>query len=291
MGTTRRRKSRRRRVGRVSYYRHHGSWGVYSLDARVPVRKQVGPDQKTAEQFAAQINAQLACAAPTLFSFTPTTVPELQRAFLDHHEYVLRSSLATVNRYGSATQHLVQFSERGGARPLLAQDVRADAFVRHLRTTRISPNGHAHTQRRPLRDKGVRFILETCRSMYGFAGRQRRLPPYADNPFAALGGKRIRIEDAKRIFVFDERTELSFLQAADDWSLPIHFVLAKTGLRPGELTSLLIEDIDLAGGWLRVQNKPELGWRTKTRRERQVPLIKGAAHSTSSWRFDRRHES
>lgn len=272
MRKVRKRKARRRRVGKVSYYEHHGSWWVYYREGGVPVRKQAGPDEKSAEQVAAQINAQLACSAPTLFSFTPTTVPELQRAFLEHHEYVLRSSLATVSRYRAATEHLVRFSQRGG-RPLLAQEVSADAFVRHLRTIRISPNGHARSVRRPLRDKGVRFILETCRSMYGFAGRQRRLPPYAENPFAGLGGKRIKIEDAKRIFVFDQRREVEFFQAADQWAFPIHFVLAKTGLRPGELASLLVEDVDLAGGWLHVRNKPELGWRTKTRRERQAPLI------------------
>ncbi|MBA3483276.1 MAG: tyrosine-type recombinase/integrase [Pirellulales bacterium] len=275
MRNARKRKPHRRRAGRVSYYPHHGSWWVYYRDGGTPVRKYAGPDEKVAEQVAAQVNAQLACAAPTLFSFTPTTVPELQRAFLEHHEYVLRSSLATVSRYRAATEHLVRFSQSSG-RPLLAQDLCADAFVRHLRTIRISPNGHARSVHRPLRDKGVRFILETCRSMYGFATRQRRLPPYASNPFAGLGGKRIRIEDAKRIFVFDQQQAVAFFEAADAWTRPVHFLLAMTGMRPGELVSLLIEDIDLTAGWVRVQNKPELGWRTKTRRERQAPLIEEA---------------
>jgi integrase len=109
--------------------------------------------------------------------------------------------------------------------------------------------------------------------MYGFAAKKRCLPPYAENPFAGLGGKRFNIEDAKRIFVFDADTELAFLQAADGWAFPIHLTLAKTGLRPGELIHLLIEDLDLEQGWLRICNKPELGWRIKTRRERVVPLI------------------
>ena len=109
--------------------------------------------------------------------------------------------------------------------------------------------------------------------MYAYAARKRHLPPYADNPFAGLGRKRFNVEDAKPIFVFDEGTEADFLSTADDWSFPIHFVLAKTGMRPGELLHLPIEDLDLASGWLRISNKAELGWRIKTRRERDIPLV------------------
>lgn len=43
-------------------------------------------------------------------------------------------------------------------------------------------------------------------------------------------------------------------------------------MRPGELCHLLIEEVDLCGGWLYVRNKPELGWSVKTRNERSVPL-------------------
>jgi integrase len=39
----------------------------------------------------------------------------------------------------------------------------------------------------------------------------------------------------------------------------------------------LIEDVDLDRGWLKVSNKPELGWSVKMRRERRVPLIDEAA--------------
>jgi pimeloyl-ACP methyl ester carboxylesterase len=46
----------------------------------------------------------------------------------------------------------------------------------------------------------------------------------------------------------------------------------KPGLRPGELVRLLIEDVDLQCGWLSVRGKPELGWITKTNRERRLPL-------------------
>ena len=47
-----------------------------------------------------------------------------------------------------------------------------------------------------------------------------------------------------------------------------------TGLRPGELTHLLLpDDLDLSASVLRVRNKPRLGWQVKTRNEREIPLV------------------
>ena len=271
MGRTRDSKGRQR-VGRVSFYFRHGAWHIYYRDGGRQVRRRVGHSEQEASQVAAQVNAQLACSIPTPFSFTPVSVPELRRRFLEHHELALRSSLATVRRYRAATQHLEDFANQCG-RKLMAHDLAVEGFVRYLRTILVAPNGHRHSTRRPLRDKGVRFVLEVCRSLYGFAAKQRHLPPYADNPFAGLGGKRVKVEDAKPVFVFDEPTELAFLKTLDDWAFPIHFTLAKTGLRPGELIHCLVEDLDLEQGWLHVCNKSELGWRIKTRRQRSVPLI------------------
>lgn len=272
MGRSQRRKVERGRVGQVSYYRHHGGWWLYYREQGRPVRRRVADSADVAAQIAAQVNAQLAVAAPSMFSFTPLPVAELRRRFLDFHEHVIRSSLGTVGRYRAATQHLENYAGTSGSnRP--AHELDAEDFVRYLRTLRIAPNGHVRTARRPLRDKGIRFILETCRSLFGYAAKKRHLPPYAENPFAGLGGKRFRIEDAKPVMVFDAATELAFLNAADTWSFPIHFTLAKTGLRPGELVHLLVEDLDLAGGWLFIRNKSELGWRIKTGRERAIPLI------------------
>ena len=272
MGTARRRKPRRKRVGRVSYYQHHGGWWIYYRDGERQVRRRIGGEEAEADRAAARVNAQLATAAPTMFSFTPVTVPELCRRFVDHHEYVANSSLGTVRRYGAAVKHLEDFSARLG-RDVPAHEIPADQFARFLRSMKVAPNGHPHTTRRHLRDKGVRFILEVCRSVYGFAARNRHLPPYAENPFADLGGKRTQIEDAKQVFVFDDKTELAFFQAADAWSFPIHFTLGKSGIRPGECVHVLVEDVDLAGGWMHIRNKAELGWRIKTRRERVIPLV------------------
>ena len=272
MSRLRKRRTSRRRVGQVSYYLHHGAWHVYYREGARQVRRRAGDDEQVAAQTAAQINAQLAVAAPTMFSFVPLPVAELRRRWLEHHEHVLRSSLATISRYRAATQHLENFTQHSGAAQA-AHQVDGEDFVRCLRTLRVTPNGHPRAARRPLRDKGIRFILETCRAMYGFAAKKRHLPPYGENPFAGLGGKKFRNDNAKPVFVFDADSELAFLQAADEWSFPLHFTLAKTGIRPGEAIHLLIEDLDLEQGWMFIRNKPELGWHIKTGRERTVPLI------------------
>jgi integrase len=259
------------RVGRVSVYLHHGCWWIYYRQQGRAARQRVGSEREHAERVAAELNAQLTSAAPTMFDFRPISVSALRQAFLNYHEQVLRSSLATIQRYRNATGHLVNYVSQL-PRHVPAHEVSPVEFVGYLRSCLISPNGHERSKKRPFRDKGVQFIVETCRSMYSYAQRQRHLPPYQPNPFSEMAPDRMRLEDAKPIFLFDASTELQFLEAARNREFPIHFTLAKTGMRSGELCHLLIEDLNLNAGWLHVRNKPELGWSVKTRNERVVPL-------------------
>jgi len=265
-------RSARQRVGRVSYYPHHGGWYVYYREHAQVVRRRVAATEADAERVASQINGQLAVQSPSLLGFQPIGVAALRQKFLDHHEHVLRSSLATIERYRAATQHLENFAVTQ-ASGCAAHALPVEALVAYLRRLHVAPNGHANARRRPLRDKGIHFILECCRNVYSYAQRQRHLPPYAGNPFANLRIERLKIEDAKPIFIFDAAGELAFFRAVADWAFPIHFTLAKTGMRPGELVHLLIEEVDLKGGWLLVRGKPALGWRTKTGSRRSVPLV------------------
>ena len=199
------------RVGKVSVYAHHGAWWLYYRDGGLPVRRKVAKTRPEAEQVAAQINAQLSNGAPTLLAFTPVTAPELRQRFLDYHESVLKSSMGAVRRYRAATRHLEDFVGQPPLPPQ-AHEVRPDAFAAYLRRIEVAPNGHQNTAKRKLRDKGAQFILETCRSMYTFALKRRHLPPYAGNPFSELPLDRLKIEDAKPIFVFDADVELAFFQ-------------------------------------------------------------------------------
>jgi integrase len=285
----------RHRVGRVSFYEHHGGWWIYHRHSGRPVRRLVGNSAALAECEASILNARFTAeSAGIALNSVPaiaeiglahqkqahvesvdlvprTSVSELRQAFLAHHENVLHSRLATVSRYRAATLYLEKFAEREKfADPL---KISLPQFIEYLRTVEVSPNGHARSAKRRLRDKGVRYIVECCRSLYHFSQRQTLLPQHVPNPFTDMCVGGLRIRDAKTVFVFSAAQEIEFFNSASWWAFAIHFTLSKSGLRPGELAHAMIEDTDLTHGWLNVRNKPELGWITKTVHERRVPLI------------------
>src|SRR5579864_8034225 len=95
----RRKRATRKRVGRVSYYQHHGSWYLYYREGTERVRRRIGPLETEAAQLAAEVNAQLSAGSRSFLSFVPVTIGELRRGFLDDHEQVRHSSIATLRRY------------------------------------------------------------------------------------------------------------------------------------------------------------------------------------------------
>ncbi len=266
----RRGRSRRMRIGKISIYEHHGSWWIYYRENGKPVRQRIGDGPDEAKAVGARINAQLAAGQRSMFSFNAVSAGELQRRWLDHHEHILRSSVATCDRYRTATDYLVKFAEQELTRH--AHEIDAEAFVGFLRRIKVAPNGHANAAKRLLRDKGIKFILAACRSMHNYAAKHRLLPPYYESPFSALPIDRMRIEDSKPIHVFSADEEAAFLHESDSWTLPVFYILSKVGLRSGELTHLLIENVDLDAGLLHVRNKAQLGWQVKTRNVRAIPL-------------------
>lgn len=109
MRSSKRAKPARVRVGRVSLYEHHGAWWIYYRDGRRQIRRKVGSSRADAEQVAAQVHGQLIAGAPTLLAFSPISVGELRQQFLNFHEDVLRSSVATIRRYRAATKYLEDY--------------------------------------------------------------------------------------------------------------------------------------------------------------------------------------
>jgi integrase len=263
------------RVGRVTAVLRSRVWYLcYHEDGRRR-RPRVGPDRTAARQLAAQINGQLEVGAPAALSFEPIAIPDLRARWLEHHEQVLRSSVQSIHRYRAATDHLLRFLELRPARHAAVFNLgHAEEFVRHLRSLRVSPNGHPNTPKRPLMDKGVRFVLECCRALFNHAAKRRHLSPYAENPFRVLEIDRMPVETARPVELLSPDQERQFIEACDDWQFPVFATLLLTGLRPGELCHLLLpDDLDLDDGLLRVRNKPRLGWQVKTRNQRDVPLV------------------
>jgi integrase len=265
------------RVGRVRGYLRGDVWYLCYHENGVRRRPRAGPDFQHARTLAAQTNGQLETGACPVLSFQPLSLRELRQRWLDHHEHVLRSSVATIRRYRAATEHLLNFLDGGDAARLASRfsPVDAEEFVKHLRRVEVAANGRRGCAKRRLMDKGVRYIVESCRAMFGYAARQRHLSPYAPNPLSSVRIDRIPVEDAKPIVLLTGEQERQFLECCDDWQFPVFLTLMLTGVRPGELCHLLVEDVDLQGDapMMRVRSKPKLGWQVKTRSERHVPLV------------------
>jgi len=124
----------RRRIGRVTVYLRGSRYWIYYRQGK-QVRRPVGTSKEEALALAAKINAQLAEGAPTILAFQPIAVDALVAKWLDHHEHIRRSSLATVRRYRTAVGHLATFVQRdfGKLRADRFDSSKAEDFVRHLR--------------------------------------------------------------------------------------------------------------------------------------------------------------
>jgi len=263
------------RVGRVTVYARGKTYYLRYFENGKRLQVRGSSNKQAARQLAAQVNAQLETGVPAATSFEPISIDQLRQRWLAYHEQVKQSSVSTVARYRTATLHLVQFVETQGNRLKMASNLTptmVEAFALWLRTIEVAPNGHQNTAKRKLMDKGVTFILETCRSLFSYAIKHRHLPPYHDNPFAALAIDSMVIENAKPIVLLNLDQERRFLAACDEWEYPLFLTLMLTGMRPGEVTHLLLDDIDVGAGVIRVTNKAELGWKIKTRSERSMPL-------------------
>lgn len=268
------------RIGHVRGDIRGKVWYLTYHEGGMRRRPRVGSDKDAARQLAAQINSQLEFGIPAALSFEPIPIAALQIRWLEHHEHVLRSSVQTIDRYRTATNHLMRFLQVSYSKLKTSHfsTSHAEQFVRYLRGVQVAPNGHPHARKRPLLDKGVKYVLEVCRSMFNFAVKRRHLSPYSENPFSALDLDRIPVENSRPVKIFTPDEEREFLKACDGWQFPIFLTLMLTGLRPGELTHLLLpDDVDLEQRLLRVRNKPQLGWQVKTRNERDIPVVEPLA--------------
>ncbi len=263
------------RVGRVTVYQRGQVWYLRYFEQGRRLQVRASSDKTAARQLASQVNLQLETGIPAATSFEPVSVEGLRTKWLDHHECVKRSSLQTIKRYRTATLHLVRFLETECRHVQKASQLgprEAEAFARWLRTIEVAPNGHKHSVKRRLLDKGILYILQACRTLFGYAIKRRHLPPYSENPFSAIELESITIENAKPIVLLTVTEERSMLKTCDAWEYPILLTLLLTGMRPGELCHLLLDDVDFDAAVLRIRNKQRLGWQIKTRSERAIPL-------------------
>src|SRR5262249_48483991 len=102
-------------------------------------------------------------------------------------------------------------------------------------------------------------------------------PPFAENPFLRFGIDKLTdpTEKVEKVRVFTPEQEAAFFAACDGWQKAVFSVLAGYGLRVGELTHLLVEDVDLANGSFVIRSNPWLHWTVKAGGERWLPLLPG----------------
>ena len=187
-------------------------------------------------------------------------------------------ALRTQDRYRAALNRFTDFCRdaRIGTIDTVDQSTVED-FVKWLRGQKRTRNGAAHGRRDSYKIGGVKFILSTCRTAFNWATRHRMLPPFSQNPFILFPIDKLKdttgLDDSEAIFTKDQ--EQAFFAACDDWQKPLFLTLASYGLRVGELTHLLIEDVDLINNVFVIRSKPWLFWTVKTGRERQLPLLSG----------------
>lgn len=262
------------RIGRVSIYKRGNTYSLYYRERGQTVRRPIDGNLTTARATASKVNAALEERRPTPFGFRKTTPRELHDRYLGSVRDVQQLALRTEDRYRAALTRFVEFCESGEIASIeLFGEPEVERMIAWLRRQTRARNGMKNGKQAPYKAGGIKFILSTCRTAFAWALRQRLLPPYTSNPFQSFGIDRLRPEDDEHEpQIFTPEQEQRFFAACDEWQKPIFTILATYGLRVGELTHLLIEDVDLSAGAFHIRSKPELCWQVKTRRQRSLPL-------------------
>jgi integrase len=213
---------------------------------------------------------------PSPVAYTRTSPEELARKYLDAVALVQKLALRTRDRYRAALDRFVDFCR--ATRVGFVDGVEAttvEDFVAWLQGQKRTRNRAPRGKRDVYRVGGIRFILSTCRTAFNWAARRRMLPPFATNPFTAFGVDRLvdKAETLGKARVFTPDQERRFFETCDRWQSDVFTFLATYGLRAGELTHLLVEDVDLGNDSFVIRSKSWLHWAVKTGRERQLPLL------------------
>jgi integrase len=263
------------RIGPVTVYKRGHTYYLYYRQSRVTERRKIDGNLAVARATAHKIADALAERRPSPLSFARTTPQQLADGYRDYVANVQKLALRTRDRYKAALDRFLDFCRDSGIMTADAIDLsRVEDFVKWLRGQKRNRNGSATGSRDFYKVGGVRFVLSACRTAFNWAARRRMLPPFTENPFSLFRLDRLReAGETTTAKIFSREQERAFFAACDDWQRPIFAVLAAYGLRLGELTHLLIEDVDLGQGLVTIRSKPWLFWTVKTGRERELPLI------------------
>ena len=263
------------RIGRVTIYRRRKSYWLYYREDKKTVRLRLDGNLATARASASQVNAALEEDRPSPFGFRRIDVSTFIEEYVDSCKLVRNLSPNTVRRYEAALSHFEEFVTRHknvATIDRISENIIED-FIKFMRSRTRVRNGAKKGKAGPYRIAGIKFILSTCRSAFNFAKKRRYLPPYSENPFSSFSIDKMRDRDGNRTAFFTPKQLQDFFANCDRWQFPIFFTLALYGIRVGELTHLLISDIDFDQDIFTIRSKPEMLWYVKTNMQRVLPII------------------
>ena len=263
------------RIGPVTVYKRGTTYYLYYRENGRTERRRVDGNLAVARATAAKVAAALGENRPSPLGFERTTPRQMVDGYLDYVANVQKLAWRTEDRYRAALDRFMDFCSAVDLAALDAIDeVRSKILCAGCAARRAHATELSTGKRDVYKVGGVKFILSTCRTAFNWAARRRMLPPYAENPFSRFPIDQLRDPTVRgrRPTLFSPEQEKAFFAACSEWQKAIFLTLATYGMRAGELTHLLIENVDLNAGTIQICSKPEMFWRVKTARRRQLPL-------------------
>ena len=263
------------RLGNVTIYKRGRTYYLYYREKNKSIRQRVEGNLNSARAAASSTNQSLEEDRPSPFGYKHISVDRLVDEYIDYAEKVQRLAVRSVDRYRAALSHFTEFSRtRGGISTTAHVDQGiVEDFIKWMRALTRTRNGSQKGPQRPYRAGGIAFILSTCRTAFNWARKRHYLPPYAENPFSTVQIDKIGRDDGNKPQILSVEEQQAFFKICDAWQKPVFFMLAAYGLRVGELTHLLISDINFEEGVFHIRSKPEMFWNVKTRDERALPIL------------------
>ena len=187
-------------------------------------------------------------------------------------------SPATVRRYQSALAHYLAFASQPHIQAKYDRVCQADRqfaleFRSYLKNLWVSPNGHAAAEKKRL--QSIPFVMSVARSLYAWAADEQAgnlLSAGFRNPFS--GRLRDTAETSQDMLCDPDITlemAAEFIRACDSWQLPLFCLYIFYGLRAAEPCWLFAES--LSDEWIKIECDKSLGYVTKGRRDKRLPLI------------------
>jgi integrase len=263
------------RVGPVTIYRRGDTYYLYYTEGGQRKRPKIDGNLAVAKATAADVAKALAEDRASPLTFQRTSPSELVEKFIEFVRDIQRRAYRTWNRYRAALELFVAYTDDRGVSAIdrfTVSDV--EDFVGWLRSKKRNRNGRKKGKKDSYQVGGIKFVLSTCRTAFNWARRNRRLPPYTENPFSEFPSDLLGAaeDEAQEREIFTETQESAFFQACNPWQRTFFVPLAAYGMRVAELTHLLIENVDFDEGVIRIRSKPELFWLIKTRDRRDLPI-------------------